>query len=238
MRGLRYYATYLHDRPVSVRTLFTHVFETMKPDAQEDTAEFASFREFQKLGFIIGGILPIFVYLFFSIVGLEDELIRPEHTGFFLLLSFVGMALGIGMAHLEHEHSRAKWFGSLFFFQAVYSAFLIHLLVLCTGGAKSSVFALSYMYLPAVVGATYGSGPNLKGATIFSCMSYLANVFFVDFQSRLIFDKIDFVTVTIENASFTTNGLAYAAVFVIQLVCTAWLSARKGKDGASAALEI
>ena len=188
----------------------------------KDLPEFTPFKTFQVAGYLIGGIGPLFFHCLTSMAGVERSLFSESHFSFFLVCALIGLALGIVVLLVNKEHHDGTAFKVLFFIEAMFSFFLIHVLVLATGGSKVSVFSLSYMYLPAVVGYTYGAGGNLLGATIFSLGSYFANLYSIEAQMKFMNDFMSLGTqfTTIETAR---GDYIYFVVFFMQLIVTAYI---------------
>lgn len=140
------------------------------------------FREFQKLGFFLGGICPLLIFIFLEFSGLNPGLLEKNCISAFTVLTVVGIGVGWVTSHYGTNETPKKTFNRIFSFEAFFSIVLIHLVVLYTGGSSSSLFAASYLYLPTVVGYVYGPGKKLYNAVIALSISFALNLFCISFQ--------------------------------------------------------
>lgn len=190
---------------------------------------FEPFEKFQLLGYGVGGLLPVFfVYFLDGSTLKENPFFQDEVKSRILGLWLGGLGLGVLTYLAYHFKPNSKLFGVLFSLQAIYSILFIHLLVLYTGGSKTSVFSGTYIYLVAVVGYTYKRGVNLYGAAIFVTISYLANIFYASYLTDL-FNPFMGVTgepsVNVATASTKASPQwapewIYFLVYVIQIITT------------------
>lgn len=192
------------------------------------------FRTFQWYGFFIGGIIPIVLLIIFQSIGIKESLIDSNAFGCILIHTIIISIIAIILLHFESRREKLKWnwWGLLFLVQAVFAFFLTHILVVFTGGAKTSVFAFSYIYIPSIVGYAFGKGINLYGAAIVLSISYFFNLFFpiegkTIFESYIqIFNKIGFTS-----ADGINIGILYLAIFLIQLFVLIVIAGKKDSLG-------
>ncbi len=211
-----------------------------------DPPEFTSFKVFQFLGYFIGGIGPVIIFLMFEMLGMDQNIIDGKYISSFMFFALLGAIIGFIAFYIEHSYSEKHILFKIFFLtQAIFSILLIHFLVLYSGGPKSSVFALSYLYIPAVVGFTYGKGINLTGAVIALCISYILCLFWLTeqqdmFKSVVVSGK-EFVRISPKPIGFLWNNSdkwIYFIVFLIQIMVTkAIASKRKEKNKINLNLE-
>lgn len=197
---------------------------------------FSSYQIFQGLGYIVGGLVPVAVFISFEMSGLKQGLLSEISINLFVILSFIGLFMSIISLYVELRYSRESgWFGIIFTMQALFSFFLIHLLVLYTGGPKSSVFGLSYLYIPAVVGYTFGKGWSLYGAALLLSVSYILNLFFVAAQQTFL-NNYTFIKYFLndENLLSDINDTAgkdgawiYIFVFLLQVMVTTLIASER-----------
>ena len=197
---------------------------------------YESFKIFQLLGYFLGGLLPVGIFLVLELT-LDQNILSKSCEIAFIILGILGFVIG-NLAFLlfdRKEHEDNKWFGIFFLIQAIFSFILIHLLVLYTGGPKSSVFAVSYLYLIAVVGYCFGPKKELYGAAALLSLSYFINLFFQDPQQYL-FDLILVSKKTLKDTATTSfndtidGKIIYLAVFIIQLFATYHIAKKQYRE--------
>ncbi len=198
--------------------------------------EYTSFKLFQFLGYFVGGLIPIYIFLSLEVIGFGQHLIQRDSIGPFLLTLCIGEVIGVLAFWFEHlfKDNNNKWFRFIFLLQAIYSIFLIHTIVIYTGGPRISVFSASYLYLLAIVGYTYGSGPKLYWAFIFILLSYFTNLWFITVQ-KPIFDNVFvsnysvFKDVDSSHVSDFQNMIIYAIIFTLQISVTVFTVTKKNQ---------
>ena len=93
------------------------------------------FQIFQYIGYFLGGLLPVGVFIIFELSGLEQNILRGINESPFIILTLVGFLIAFLTFFIENHYTKkSKLFGSLFLVQALFSFFLIHLLVLYSNG--------------------------------------------------------------------------------------------------------
>lgn len=196
------------------------------------------FSALQILGFFIGGIIPLAAILIWDTQS-PVPFIEPQafHTVF--ILSIATFILGSLVGHFGDDHADGIAITFLFYIQAVLSIIVIHFVVLYSGGPIVSVLALSYLYLPAVVGYTYGAGVHLYGAAGCLLLSYTLNLLFASdqkavFQEYLLSgskfsqpDKTGTLYTYLDGigTGWEPVSALYGFVFVLQLIVTTKIAA-------------
>jgi hypothetical protein len=202
----------------------------------DESPKFTSFGAFQILGYFLGGMIPVIMYLILELCGLNLNNLPRNCIGLFLILAFLGVLIGSTAFLVDKIYpENHKLFHKFFLAQAIFSIVLIHLLVLYTGGPKSSVFANSYLYLPAIVGYTYGRGKKLYWAVWFLSFSYFLNLFWNEGQKNSIWNSIVVWEPSIfkpldKSDSFTAyDSLIYGFVFAIQILVTTFIATKSSR---------
>ena len=198
-----------------------------------DPPEFTSFKVFQFLGYFIGGLAPVFLFLGIEVSGYDQNLIHHNCVGRFFLVAILGVIIGFVAFFIEHKFSEDNfWFKFFFTIQALYSIFLIHTIVIYTGGPKSSVFSASYLYLIAIVGYTFGHGFKLYGAALFLFISYFINLGYAE-QQKVFFNDLFF---SAESVFKDSNGIVYGGkhdiyiygiIFILQIFVTVSIASKR-----------
>lgn len=139
-----------------------------------------SFRHFQLLGIIVGGIAPVGIFFLFAFVfGIENFHIWKSGLIAIVLLWFIVLTATLALLFSEPKHGNKKWFDVLFLSQAILCFILTCILVFNTGGAINSVFSFTCLYIPSIVGYVFGKDDwNLKGASLAMIASYFINLMF------------------------------------------------------------
>jgi hypothetical protein len=162
----------------------------------------------------------------FGIVGLSIAKWAPAYVAIPTLLI---IPLSFILPYYEEEHSEKKWFSALFLLQALLCFLLVHLVVRCTGGSRSSLFAFTCLYVPSVVGYVYGKkGVNFKGAFVCMFLIYFVNLFWPQDLSKL--PPGDIINLATSNAGLTAPipvEVFYLGVFLLQLIALAVMAAQK-----------
>lgn len=195
---------------------------------------YTPYKRLQVLGYLLGGILPILFYLFLESMGLATGILDERVIMTFLGISIVGIIIGYVAMLIEHHYTEnSKWFQRFFFAQAVYSFFLIHTIVLYTGGVKLSVFSSSYLYMLAAIGSTYGFNRKLTGAAIFFGISFTLNLRLVE-EQKFIFDHVMYSPVSVKNIINKSNphNANWMYIFVYATQCIATLLMYKTQNKA------
>ena len=197
----------------------------------KDHPEYITFNNFQWLGYFLGGICPVTLFIIFEMAS-SQNIISSENESFFFIAALIGATIGI-LVYKFHLEENLQWlFHSLFAIQALYSFILIHILVLYTGGPETSVFSLSYLYLIAIVGYTYGPGVKLYGAAIILCSSYVINLFIFDGQQHFFQWLLHLKTISISGSGVSSglvsrsNRMIYLFVFLIQGIVTTYIASK------------
>lgn len=163
------------------------------------TIKITRFDRFQYLAFLLGGMVPVALVGISELLGLQTGLLEPQVVSKVLVVTIIGLLFGAVAPIVD----RLLTDGSLpsrivFSSQALFSLLFIHILVLYSGGPHVSVFALTYLFLPAVVGHTYGKGVNLYVSAACLAFSYGFILYFPDLN-RSWFDPILTSDLTLTN---------------------------------------
>lgn len=208
---------------------------------------------FQIFGFLIGGMLPVLLVSVFEIFGARTQLIEDQATLSVLFIAIVGSLFGCFTPYLDKTLDDGSWPSIIVFSgQAALSIVFLHALVLYSGGPHASVFAGTYLYLPAVVGYTFGKGRNLYFCAFAMAISYLTLMFF-PLLSRDVFDGIFLmgplqpISSNLETGLIVSNEMAtsqnfdwkipnsarfvYSGIVMVQLAVTVFMSSRQGYEG-------
>lgn len=196
------------------------------------------FHAFQYLGFFIGGVVPLSALLVW-----DNQTVAPiidaQAVPTIIVLVLVLFCIGVFILVHGDDHSDSLIIATLFYAQAAVSILTLHFVVLYTGGPIVSVMALSYLYLPAVVGYTYGSGVQLIGASGALSISYVTNLFWPSQQRELLSpilisggkwtrdDAGGSIYRYLENSSSGIDALSvlFVFVFVLQILATTKIAA-------------
>ena len=182
------------------------------------------FIDFQKYGYFIGGLVPILITSLLSLLT-SHKVFDSKYLGFFLISSSIGTSYGFLVFLFYSENRPSNIFINFFLIQAFLSGFLIHLWVAFSGGAIESIFSLSYLYLPAVVGYTFGKSKELYIASFFLGVSFFLNTFYCKNQM----ETFDFIA-TIggerinHEVEYISNNIqvqfSFFVIFLAQLIVT------------------
>lgn len=186
-----------------------------------------SFTTFQTHGFLIGGILPISIYILTHALGYHDSELDLKAFGGLLILSCLLLVIGVVVLICKINDTKPMFRTIAFQIQALLSFLLLHYLVAYTGGSKESVFAFSYLYIPAVVGYTYNSGINLLGASICLSYSYIKNLFGHEHETMFLRPFANFFSsIHIDPSNKVGDGILHLSVYVIQLIMIIYLASK------------
>jgi hypothetical protein len=191
--------------------------------------EYVPFKIFQFYGYFLGGLIPVTICIIFESIGLNPSIIESNAIGFIMALTLFSYLLGVAVMHFKAEHALLKIFRYSFLFQAIFSFFFIHILVLYSGGAKNSIFSFSYLYLPSIVGFSFGRGINLYGASIVLAISCYFNLFQISSQQRCLFKVIKFFDQIELNCykRIVDEAWIYFFIFCIQLFITVIIAIKR-----------
>ena len=194
-----------------------------------------TFKSFQFYGYLLGGMVPVAVFLSFEVTAFQN-LMDQHYLVSFIVWVLVATIISLFLYNFESTKYK-KLYGYTATAQAICSFLLIHMLVLYTGGPKSSVFALSYLYLIAVVGYTYGFQLELYGAAFLLFISFVLNLFFLDSQ-QAFFNFIMKTNILLNRTtpqggiitSSYNNELIYFLVFLTHGLVTVFTAPKRNKD--------
>jgi uncharacterized membrane protein len=195
-----------------------------------DTSNFISFKTFQLLGYFVGGMIPIAIFLGIEKTGTDLNFVDPKALGFIFYGTLLAFILGLTVLFFEPEEHGKTRFNAVYSTQAFVSCSMIHFLVLYTGGPSNSVFSFSYLYLPSVVGYTYGrKDKNFLIAALVLAGSFFANLFFLE-QQQHFFNPLVYYCGRLGDGERSPNiycdKVFSLIMFIIQLFVTGKLTSK------------
>lgn len=202
----------------------------MNSTPANDPPENVSFVIFQVHGFLVGGLGPVFIFIVLNALGYQDSSLNLNAFGAIVILFGTCLVLAFIVLAGKLANKKSKWLDFAYLLQAILSFVLLHYLVVNTGGSKSSVFAFSYLYVPAVVAYTYNSGRNLYGASAILGYSYIKNLFGHEHEGRFLRPITDlFENISCRQGDGYSDNVLHLVVFAIQLFMVMYL-AFKGRS--------
>lgn len=176
-----------------------------------------SIRRFIFLVFLIGGFMPtvgvfcVDKVLNFNLVPEAHE--RLFNVGFFVLCVTASL---IFIAVIAPNSKHPRFVINCLRFTSLPIYFALHILVLATGGAASSPFALHYIYIPTVIAVAFKPRLMFYVCAGLSGFSFFWNLFFLIAQLRwLELQPAQDWPVIAESLPFK---VIYFSVFLFQLV--------------------